>query len=151
MLSSGPCRRGGKPKPDVRRSRTVVCSLHTAFTPMWFHARYRCDVFTDEIPRRCEDVMLEVCDTFGAILVDFNGEHDHVHPLVRHPSEVALSVLVNSLKGVSSRLLRKEFGPHVRRYLRGGHFWPTSYLAASCGGAPLSIIEEYIENQKRPG
>ncbi|MBT2235803.1 transposase, partial [Nonomuraea sp. NEAU-A123] len=32
-----------------------------------------------------------------------------------------------------------------------GHFWSPSYFAASCGGAPLSIIKEYIENQKRPG
>ncbi len=62
---------------------------------------------------------------------------------------MALSVLVNSLKGVSARLLRKEFGPHVRQYLWGGHLWSPSYFAASCG-APLSIVKEYIENQKRP-
>ncbi|MEU6998377.1 IS200/IS605 family transposase [Nonomuraea sp. NPDC046570] len=137
-----------EPNPDIRRGRTVVHSLHAhlVFTPI-----YRGEVFTDEILRRCEDIMIEVCDSFGAVLVEFNGEHDHVRLLVCYPPKVALSVLVNSLKGVSARLLRKEFGPHVRRYLWGGHFWSPSYFAASCGGAPPSIIEEYIENQKRPG
>ncbi|GAA4229216.1 putative transposase [Streptosporangium album] len=137
-----------EPNPDIRRGRTVIYSLHAhlVFTP-----KYRREVFTDEILRRCEDIMIEVCDNFGAVLVEFNGEHDHVHLLVHYPPKVALSVLVNSLKGVSARLLRKEFGPHVRQYLWGGRFWSPSYLAASCGGAPLSIIKEYIENQKRPG
>ncbi|MER6177721.1 transposase, partial [Streptosporangium sp. NPDC001681] len=44
----------------------------------------------------------------------------------------------------------KEYSAHVRKYLWGGRFRSPSYLAASCGGAPLSIIKEYIENQKRP-
>lgn len=125
----------------------MIYSLHAhlVFTP-----RYRGKVFTDEILRRCEDIMIEVCDSFGARLVEFNGEHDHVHVLVHYPPKVALSTLVNSLKGVSARLLRKEFPVHIRRYLWGGHFWSPSYFAASCGGAPLAIINEYIENQKRP-
>ncbi|MEU3458054.1 transposase, partial [Micromonospora sp. NPDC006766] len=32
-----------------------------------------------------------------------------------------------------------------------GHLWSPSYFAGSCGGAPLAVIREYIENQKRPG
>jgi putative transposase len=116
-----------------------------------FTTKYRREVFTDETLRRCENIMIEVCDSFGAVLVEFNGEHDHVHLLVHYPPKVALSVLVNSLKGVSARMLRKEFGPHIRPHLWDGHFWSPSYFAASCGGAPLSIIKEYIENQKRPG
>ncbi|TXK34404.1 IS200/IS605 family transposase [Nonomuraea sp. C10] len=137
-----------EPNPDIRRGRTVVYALHAhlVFTP-----KYRRGVFTDELLRRCEEIMIEVCDSFGAELVEFNGEHDHVHLLVHYPPKVALSTLVNSLKGVSARLLRKEYSAHVRRYLWGGHFWSPSYFAASCGGAPLSIIKEYIENQKRPG
>jgi putative transposase len=73
-----------------------------------------------------------------------------VHLLVHYPPKVALSVLANSLKGVSARLLRKEFAPHMRQHLWGGHFWSPSYFAASCGGGPPSIIKEYIDNQKRP-
>lgn len=86
----------------------------------------------------------------GAELREFNGETDHVHLLVHYPPKVALSRLVNSLKGVSARRLRQEFPAHIRKYLWGEHFWSPSYFAGSCGGAPLSIIKDYIENQKRP-
>jgi putative transposase len=94
--------------------------------------------------------MRAVCSDFGADLVEFNGERDHVHLLVHYPPKVALSRLVGSLKGVSARRLRQEFPAHIRKHLWGEHFWSPSYFAASCGGAPLSIIKEYIENQKRP-
>jgi putative transposase len=116
-----------------------------------FTPRYRRGVFTDEILRRCEEVMREVCADFGAQLADFNGETDHVHLLVRYPPQVALSRLVGSLKGVSARRLRQEYPAHIGEYLWGEHFWSPSYFAASCGGAPLAIVNEYIENQKRPG
>lgn len=95
--------------------------------------------------------MTDVCADFGAELVEFNGEDDHVHLLIHYPPTVELSRLVNSLKGVSSRILRKEFSAHVRRFLWGGHFWSPSYFAGSAGGAPLETIKDYILNQKRPG
>jgi putative transposase len=50
----------------------------------------------------------------------------------------------------SARRLRQEFRGHIRKYLWGDRFWSPSYFAASCGGTPLAIINEYIENQKRP-
>jgi putative transposase len=94
-------------------------------------------------------ILENVCRDFEAELVEFDGEDDHVHLLVNYPPKVALSSLVNSLKGVSSRLLRKEFPALVRRYWNGV-LWSPSYFAASCGGAPLSIIKQYIENQRTP-
>jgi len=57
----------------------------------------------------------------------------------------------SSLKGVSARRLRQEYPGCIRKYLWGEHFSSPSYFAASCGGAPLSIIKEYTEQQKRPG
>jgi putative transposase len=132
---------------NIRRGRAVVCSLHAhlVFTP-----KYRRGPFTGEILARCEEIMREVCADFGAELREFNGEADHVHLLVHYPPKVALSRLVGSLKGVSARRLRQEFPDHIRKYLCGEHFWSPSYFAASCGGAPLAIIKEYIEQQKRP-
>ncbi|QDN74518.1 IS200/IS605 family transposase (plasmid) [Streptomyces sp. S1A1-7] len=100
---------------------------------------------------RCEEIMQDVCADFGAELHEFNGEKDHAHLLVHYPPKIALSRLVGSLKGVSARRLRQEFPDHIRRYLWGDHFWSPSYFAVSAGGAPLTVIKEYIENQKRPG
>ncbi|GAA4794806.1 hypothetical protein GCM10023329_54260 [Streptomyces sanyensis] len=105
---------------------------------------------TDAMLTRCEEIMRKVCADFEAELKQFNGEDDHVHLLVHYPPKVQLSKLVNSLKGVSARMLRKEYDSHVRRHLWGGHFWSGSYFAGSCGGAPPTAVKQYIENQKRP-
>ncbi|MFC9219254.1 transposase [Streptomyces hygroscopicus] len=51
---------------------------------------------------------------------------------------------------LSSRRLRQEYDSHVRRYLRGGHFWSGSCFAGSCGGAPLTVGKQYVDNQQRP-
>jgi len=74
-----------------------------------------------------------------------------VHLLVNYPPKVAISALVNSLKGVSSRMLRKKKSyPGIRKKLCGNSLWLPSYFAGSCGGAPISIIRQYIEQQKTP-
>jgi putative transposase len=94
--------------------------------------------------------MADICRDAKAELIEFNGDEDHVHLMIHYPPTVEISKLVNSLKGVSSRLLRKEFWPHLRKYLWGNRLWSPSYFAASCGGAPLEIVKQYIANQKTP-
>ena len=115
-----------------------------------FVTKYRRNAFDNAILRRCEDIMIEVCNGFEAELREFDGEHDHVHLLVHYPPKVAISKLVNSLKGVSSHYLRKEFTSRINPATMHDPFWSPSYLAASCGGAPLTIIKAYIEQQRRP-
>jgi putative transposase len=61
-----------------------------------------------------------------------------------------VSALVNSLNGVFARRLRSEYTGRVNRARTSGRFRSSSYFAASCGGAPLSIIRQYIEQQQRP-
>ncbi|WP_232805837.1 IS200/IS605 family transposase [Glycomyces xiaoerkulensis] len=79
-----------------------------------------------------------------------NGERDHVHLPVGHPPKVPVSTPTGSLKGVSARRLRYEFTGRVNRAIMHGHFWSPSYFAASRGGAPLSIIGQYLEQRQRP-
>ncbi|WP_328766779.1 IS200/IS605 family transposase [Streptomyces sp. NBC_00286] len=135
------------PNTDVRTGRHVVCNLHVHLV---FVTKYRRGAMTGEMLTRCEEIMREVCEGFEAELKQFNGEEDHIHLLVHYPPKVQLSKLVNSLKCVSSRYLRKEYHAHVRRHLWSGHFWSGSYFAGSCGGAPLTVVRQYIENQQRP-
>jgi putative transposase len=71
-----------------------------------------------------------------------------VHLLVGYPPKVALSGLVNSLKGRSAHRLRGEHFPEIERKLWGPHFWSPSYCAVSCGGAPLEIVKRYVEQQR---
>ncbi len=127
---------------DIRRGRTCVFLLHIHLV---FVTKYRRKVFTKRILAHLELLFLGVCEDFGAELVEFNGEEDHVHLLVNYPPKVAVSKLVNSLKGVSSRMLRKAKYPSVEKALWGNHLWSPSYFAGSCGGASLDTIKQYIE------
>ncbi len=115
-----------------------------------FVTKCRRGVFNDDMLTVCEATMRKVCEDFEAELVEFNGEDDHVHLLVHYPPKVAVSGLVNSLKGVSARILRRDFTGRVNQAITHGHFWSPSYLAASCDGAPLTVVRQYIEQQRRP-
>jgi putative transposase len=114
-----------------------------------FVAKYRRKVFDGDAIGRLRAIFGKVCADFDAELVEFDGEHDHVHLLVEYPPKVAVSNLVNSLKGVSSRLLRKERPNTQKRYWKGV-LWSPSYFASSCGGAQISIVRQYIEQQQTP-
>jgi putative transposase len=115
-----------------------------------FVAKYRRHVFDAPAIAALRAIFASVCGDFGAALVEMEGEDDHVHLLVLYPPKVPVSVLVNSLKGVSSRRLRHLRPDIARRYWKGA-LWSPRYFAASCGGAPLGIIRQYIEQQRTPG
>ena len=114
-----------------------------------FVAKYRRRVFTEVALDDLRTIFASVCADFEAELIEMDGEEDHVHLLVNYPPKVSVSALVNSLKGVSSRRLRQLRPEIVRRYWKGA-LWSPSYFAASCGGAPISIIRQYIERQRTP-
>lgn len=130
-----------------RKGRNCVFNLHVHLV---FVAKYRKLVFTKEILDDLKTIFNSVCLNFGAELVEFDGEKDHVHLLVNYPPKVSVSSLVNSLKGVSSRLIRKKNYPVIKKALWKDSLWSPSYFASSCGGAPISIIRQYIEQQQTP-
>ena len=107
-------------------------------------------IFTAEILKDLKIIFEAICLEPGADLIEFDGEQDHVHLLIPYPPKLAVSDLVFRLKGVSSRLIRQMSYPSVTTELWGHHPWSPSYFAASCGGAPISIIRQYIENQNTP-
>jgi len=132
---------------DIRHGRHCVFLMHVHLV---FVAKYRREVFTKEIMDDLHPIFASVCGDFESELVEFDGEHDHVHLLVNYPPKVPVSNLVNSLKGVSSRMIRKKNYPGIRKKLWGGALWSPSYFAGSCGGASLAMIRQYIEQQQTP-
>ncbi|MEV4813276.1 IS200/IS605 family transposase [Micromonospora avicenniae] len=132
----------------IRTGRHCVFAMHVHLV---FVTKFRHNVFTDRHLTRMEAIMRDVCADFETQLVEFNGENNHVHLLVNYPPKVAVARLVNSLKGVSSRRLRQEFPDLARHYYQANKLWSGSYYAGSVGGAPLSAVKQYIEQQNRPG
>ncbi|MDP2975744.1 MAG: IS200/IS605 family transposase [Anaerolineales bacterium] len=132
---------------DIRHGRHCVFKMHVHLV---FVTKYRREVFTKAILDDLHDIFASTCADFEAELVEFDGENDHVHLLVNYPPKIAGTALVNSLKGVSSRMIRKKNYPSIRKKLWDGGLWSPSYFAGSCGGAPIEIIRQYIEQQQTP-
>ena len=128
---------------DVRTGRHCVFNLHVHLV---FVAKYRKPVFSRAILTDLNTIFSNICTQFQAKLVEFNGESGHVHLLINYPPTVQLFKLVNSLRGVSSRILRKKHVALLDAYWKDV-LWSPSYFACSCGGAPISIIRQYIEQQ----
>ena len=131
---------------EIRRGRHCVFKMHVHLV---FVAKYRRKVFDGPAIDALRGIFASVCRDFEAALVAMDGEDDHVHLLVAYPPKVSVSSLVNSLKGVSSRMLRKQ-RPDIRRRYWKDILWSPSYFAASCGGAPIRIVRQYIERQQTP-
>ncbi|MFI7709011.1 IS200/IS605 family transposase [Nonomuraea sp. NPDC049480] len=131
----------------IRTGRHCVFLLHAHLV---FVTKFRHRVFTGTHLTRMEEIMRSVCAGFETQLTEFNGEYNHVRLLVGFPPKIALSKLVNSLKGVSSRRMRQEFPELARHYYRANKLWSGSYFAGSVGGAPISVLRQYIEQQNRP-
>ncbi|XXG32308.1 MAG: IS200/IS605 family transposase [Ferrovum myxofaciens] len=131
---------------EIRHGRHCVFKMHVHLV---FVAKYRRKVFDGNAIDRMRRMFGKVCEDMEASLVEMDGEDNHVHLLVEYPPKLAVSVLVNSLKGVSGRLLRKERPDLKKRYWKNV-LWSPSYFASSCGGAPIGIIKQYIEQQQTP-
>jgi putative transposase len=131
---------------NLRHGRHCVFLMHVYLV---FVTKYRREVFTKAILDDLRAIFASVCIDFESELVEFDGEDDHVH-LVNYPPKVSVSSLVNSLKGVSSRMIRQKQYPSIRKKLWRGALWSPSYFAGSCGGAPIAVIRQYIEQQQTP-
>jgi len=136
-----------KNETDIRRGRHCVFLMHAHLV---FVTKYRRKIFDQDAIEKLRGYFSSVCADFDVELVEMDGEGDHVHLLINYPPKLAISNLVNSLKGVSSRLLRRDRPDIAQRYYYKGVLWTPSYFAGSCGGAPISIIRQYIEQQETP-
>ena len=132
---------------ELRKGRRCVFMLHAHLI---FVTKYRGKVFSKKHLKTLREIFENVCLEFEVEIVEFNGEADHIHLLVNYPPKASISKLVNSLKGVSSRKL-KMFHPELNKpaYVKNA-LWSPSYFAGSVGGAPISVLRQYIQQQDTP-
>lgn len=131
-------------KLEYRRERHSVTKLvcHLVFV-----TKYRRKIFDDAAIDWLKNHFAKVCATMDCELIAYDGERDHVHLLVEYPPKHSVSILVNALKGTSSRLLRSARRDLAARYWKGV-LWSPSYFAVSVGGAPLERVKQYVEAQR---
>ncbi len=116
------------------------CAYHVVWCP-----KYRRKVIGGRMEQRLKDIIVEVIEEKGAWLIEMETMPDHVHLLVEVDPQLGVHKLVKAIKGRSSRLLRQEF-PWLKSRLPT--LWTNSYFVATVGGAPLSVINRYVESQK---
>ncbi|MBW4445338.1 MAG: IS200/IS605 family transposase [Spirirestis rafaelensis WJT71-NPBG6] len=118
-----------------------------------FVTKYRKNAINQEILSKLQEVFSRVCEKRKCILLEFNGEENHIHLLVDAHPDNNISQLISSLKSASSRIVRKEFEIYLKQFYwkkEDPSFWTDAYCIISCGGAPLEIVKEYIKSQETP-
>jgi putative transposase len=98
-----------------------------------------------EVERRLKELIQLTCEELQADLIELEIMPDHVHLLVEIDPQFGIHRLVKNIKGKTSRILRKEFPPLMTKLPT---LWSNSYFVSTVGGAPMSVIKQYIENQK---
>ena len=116
------------------------CKYHIIWTP-----KYRRKVLNTKISLRLKEIINQVINDTSSELIEMEILEDHIHLLVECDPQFGIHRLVKKIKGLSSRLLRQEFKELKTRLPT---LWSNSYFVSTVGGAPLSIIKQYIENQK---
>lgn len=133
---------------EIQKSRHATHLLHTHLV---FVTKYRYNVLTGEHIEYLRGIFKETMEEMGGTLEEFDGEKNHVHLLIQYPPKWSISIIVNNLKGRSSRLLRRDMPDVKKRYWGDGSaLWHRSYFAGSVGGAPLEVVKQYIQQQDTP-
>ena len=127
---------------EYKSNRNVVysCKYHVVWCP-----KYRRKVLTDEIATRLKELIIETAEGINADVIEMEVMQDHVHLQIEVDPQYGINKAVRHIKGVSSHVLRSEF-PSLKSRLPT--LWTNSYFVSTVGGAPLSAIKQYIENQK---
>lgn len=116
------------------------CKYHVVWCP-----KYRRSVLVDGVDERLKELIAESCDHLNVDIIKMEIMPDHVHLLIDVDPQLGIHKVVKQIKGYSSQILREEF-PWLKSRIPS--LWTNSYFVSTVGGAPLSVIKQYIENQK---
>ena len=114
--------------------------------PVVFCPKYRRSVLINGVDVRLKELVVESCERFNVEIIEMEIMPDHVHLLMEIDPQYGVHKAVKQIKGYSSRILREEF-PWLKSRLPS--LWTNRYFVSTVGGAPLAVIKQYIENQKK--
>lgn len=127
---------------DYRSNNNVTYSnkYHIVWTP-----KYRRSVLIDGVDIRLKEIIQNTCQELSVEIIAIEIMPDHVHLLLECDPQFGIHKVVKRLKGRSSHFLRREFAELKSKLPT---LWTNSYFLSSVGGSPLSVIKQYVENQK---
>lgn len=116
------------------------CKYHVVWCP-----KYRRPVLVDGVDTRLKELAGDVASEMSFDIIEMEVMPDHVHLLLEVDPQLGIHKAVKRIKGRTSHDLREEF-PWLKS--RVPSLWTNSYFVSTVGGAPLSVVKQYIENQK---
>ena len=131
-------------KVELKKNRHAVFSLMYHLVVV---TKYRKKCISEKMLNQLAEICQRLLADKGCNLIEFNGEADQIHLLIETPPQIQLSLLVNSLKTVTSRLIRKKHREYLQSFYSKPEFWAKSYCIISTGGASLEMIKEYLQTQ----
>ena len=129
-------------KRDFKSNKNIVfsCKYHIVWCP-----KYRRKVLVGDVEKRFSELIQALSAEMKVDLIEFEIMPDQVHILCDVDPQFGVHKYIKRLKGATSSILRSEF-KHLTTKLPT--LWTNSYFVATVGGAPLSVIKQYIEGQK---
>lgn len=110
--------------------------------------KYRQKVLTPKIEKRLYEILNKIAEDNSFQILECNGDLDHIHLLINCSPQHYIPDMIKALKGVSARLLMKEYEEELKKKLCGGHLWNPSYFVATVSEDIEEQIRKYIQNQK---
>ena len=125
-------------KRELRHDRHTVSLLtdHMVFSP-----KYRGKILIGEVAFLAEAIIRKTCNELNIEIIDMAVNPDHVHLFIKYPPKYSVSFIAKKIKGITSRVLRKEF-PHLKEWC-GDHLWAPSCYHGSVGSG-WDVVEKYI-------
>ena len=130
---------------EVTNGRGYVYSIQ--YHMVWC-VKYRHKILEGQVETRLIEILQQIAKDNEFQILEINTDKDHIHLLVSCSPQHYIPNMMKALKGVSARLLMKEFGDSLRKKLWGGHLWNPSYFVATVSEHTEEQIRKYIKNQK---
>ncbi len=116
------------------------CKYHIVFAP-----KYRRKAFYEERRLEIGQILRQLCEWKGIVIIEAEVCIDHVHMLIEIPPKFSVSSVMGFLKGKSSVMIYSKWG-NARYKYRSREFWCRGYYVDTVG-KNTKKIKEYIANQ----
>ena len=123
-----------------------TCVYNVNYHIVW-SVKYRRCVLKQEVSKRLKEILHNVAHDKEFIIQTMEIMEDHVHLFVSAHPKISPSYIVKMSKGISGRLLLKEY-PQLRQKLWKGKLWNPSYYIETIGHISENTVRKYIKDQK---
>lgn len=128
---------------EITHGRGYVYSIQ--YHIVWC-VKYRHKMLTPEIENKLVEILYRIANENNFQILECNTDKDHIHLLINCTPQHYIPDVMQKIKGISSRILMKEFREILKKKLWGGHLWNPSYFVVTVSENTEEQIRRYIKN-----